>query len=148
MNSTAMPLNTKVTIMTSAIGGGIVGGLIGRSLVWAIIGAVVGLGVAVMTLVYQVRPLVAAPVGIGAGIGAYLGGTIVEVICEPKGCPAFETVAATTTGIGALVGIGLVVALATRSFDEYREAVARGAQGPAHSSGGPDGPESDGRKEQ
>jgi hypothetical protein len=85
------------------------------------IGAVMGLGIAVMIVIYEVRPLVAAPVGIGAGIGAYLGGTIVGVLCEPAGCPAFETVAATTTGIGALVGIGLVVALATKSFDEFQE---------------------------
>jgi hypothetical protein len=143
MSSTTLPPTTKVIIVASAIGGGVVGWLIGRSLVWATIGAVVGLGVAVMTQVYQVRPLVAAPVGIGAGIGAYLGGTIVEVICEPKGCPAFETVAATTTGVGALVGIGLVVALATRSFDEYREAVARGTQPPTSSCSTSDGPESD-----
>ena len=53
-------------------------------------------------------------------------GTIVGVLCEPAGCIAFEAVAATTTGIGALVGIGLVVALATRSFDEYQESQRRG----------------------
>ena len=33
-------------------------------------------------------------------------------------------VAAVVTGLGALVGVGLVVALVTRSFDEYHEAVA------------------------
>lgn len=143
MNDPSASSNKIVVIAASAIGGGIVGWLIGNSLVWATIGAVVGLGVAVMTLVYGIRPLVAAPVGIGAGIGAYLGGTIVEVICEPKGCPTFEAVAATTTGIGALVGIGLVVALATRSFDEYQEAVAQGVEPPTTRCSSPDNPESD-----
>ncbi|MCP4305279.1 MAG: hypothetical protein GY926_21420 [bacterium] len=137
------PPNKIIAIAASAICGGVVGWLIGSSLAWGTIGAVVGLGVSLMTLVYGVRPLVAAPVGIGAGVGAYLGGTIVEVICEPKGCPAFEAVAATTTGIGALVGIGLVVALATRSFDEYQDAVARGAQAPTTRCSSHDQTESD-----
>ena len=53
------------------------------------------------------------------------------VLCEPEGCVAFEAGAAIITGIGALVGIGLVVALATRSFDEYSDAVDRGQKPPA-----------------
>jgi hypothetical protein len=130
-------------IVGSTVVGGIAGWLVGRSLIWSTIGAVVGLGIAVMILVYRVRPLVAAPVGIGAGIGAYLGGTIVGVLCEPAGCPAFEAAAATTTGIGALVGIGLVVALATRSFDEYQQAIARGAAPPTTSCSTADQPPSD-----
>jgi hypothetical protein len=83
-----------------------------------------------MILLVGVRPIVAIPVGIGAGIGAYVGGTIVGVICEPQGCAAYEASAGVITGIGALVGIGLVVALATRSFDEYHAAVAKGVDPP------------------
>lgn len=143
MNDRPKSMSNALPIAGSAIVGGIAGWLVGRSLIWATIGAVVGLGIAIMIVVYRVRPLVAAPVGIGAGIGAYLGGTIVGVLCEPAGCPAFEAVAATTTGIGALVGIGLVVALATRSFDEYQQAVARGAAPPATSCSTADRPPSD-----
>ncbi len=143
MSNATVPLSRQLRIAASLAGGGIAGWLIGQSLTWGTVGAVVGLGVAIMILVYRIRPIVAAPVGIGAGIGAYLGGTIVGVLCEPRGCPAFETVAATTTGIGALVGIGLVVALATRSFDEYQEAVGRGAKPPTTSCSTTEGQESD-----
>ena len=110
--------------IAAAIGAGL-GTLI--SPVWAIIGGLTGLATALLISVFGIRPVVAVPVAVGAGIGAYVGGTIVGVLCEPEGCPAFEAFGAITTGIGALVGVGLVVALATRSFDEYRESVARRA---------------------
>ena len=118
--------------IAAVIGGG-VGWLIGSSVAWAVIGVVVALGVVVMVVEFDVRPMVAVPVGAGAGLGAYLGGTIVGVLCEPQGCPGFEATAAFTTGVGALVGIGLVVALATRSYDEYREAQERGTPPPTSS---------------
>ncbi|MDJ0497215.1 MAG: hypothetical protein QNJ89_05245 [Acidimicrobiia bacterium] len=110
--------------VAAAIGAGL-GALL--SPVWAIVGGLTGLATALLISVYGVRPVVAVPVALGAGIGAYVGGTIVGVLCEPAGCPAFEAFGAITTGIGALVGVGLVVALTTRSFDEYRESVARRA---------------------
>ncbi len=121
--------------------GAALGWLIDSSAAWVTIGAIIGVGVATMIVVYGMRPLVAAPIGIGAGIGAYLGGTIVGVLCEPAGCPVFEAAAATTTGIGALVGIGLVVALAARSFDEYQDAVRRGTPPPTSSCSSEDRPE-------
>lgn len=118
--------------------GGTIGWLIGRSVAWTVVGAIVGAATAVMTLFVGVRPVVAVPVGVGAGIGAYVGGTIVGVICDPQGCVAFEATAAVVTGIGALVGIGLVVALATRSFEEHSAAVARGSKPPTTGCGDPD----------
>ncbi len=134
MNTTTGPTGRGwVWLLGAAVVGGALGWLAESTLTWVTIGAIVGLGTAVMTVVYAVRPLVAVPVGVGAGIGAYLGGTIVGVLCEPAGCPAFEAVAATTTGVGALVGIGLVVALATRSFDEYQESQQRGVAPPTSS---------------
>ncbi len=66
----------------------------------------------------------ALSVVLGGVIGLVLGRSIVRVLCRPTGCPAVEWTAAAATAAGAVVGIGLVVALATRSFDEYREAVA------------------------
>lgn len=123
-------------IVGATIIGAAAGGLIGGG-VWAIVGGVIGLGTAALILVVGVRPVVAIPVAIGAGVGAFVGGSIVGVLCEPEGCVAFEAGAAIITGIGALVGIGLVVALATRSFDEYSDSVERG-QSPPSAGSSPD----------
>lgn len=114
----------------AASSGSGMGWLIGQSPAWTTVGAIMGLGIAAMILVFRVRPIVAVSVGTGAGVGAYVGGTIVGVLCEPQGCAVFEATAATVTGVGALVGIGLVVALATRSFDEFREATEQGRKPP------------------
>jgi hypothetical protein len=137
-------LKSRVSISTlAAIGaataiGALLGTFIGT--VWAIVGGLAGLATALLVSVYRVRPVVAIPVAVAAGIGAYVGGTIIGVLCEPEGCPAFEAFGAFTTGVGALVGVGLVVALATRSFDEYRESAARRAanEQPPDTSGGSD----------
>lgn len=113
--------------LVSATGlGAVVGWLIAGTGVWAMIAAVVGLSVASMIVLLEVRPLVAAPVGIGAGIGAYIGATVVGALCEPTGCPAFAATASATTGLGTLVGVGLVVSLVAQSFDEYRVSRSRG----------------------
>jgi hypothetical protein len=115
-----------LTLAAATLVGAAVGWLVGSNAVWLTIGAVVGLAVAGMIVVLGIRALVAAPVGIGAGIGAYAGATVVGVVCEPTGCPAFETTAAAATGMGALVGVGLVVTLVARSFDEFRDSQRRG----------------------
>lgn len=112
-------------VALATVAGASIGRLVGQDTAWTIVGAVIGLGTVTMIVIVGVRPIVAIPVAVGAGIGAYVGGTIVGVLCEPTGCAAFEAGAATVTGVGALVGIGLVVALATRSFDEYNEAIER-----------------------
>jgi hypothetical protein len=115
--------------VASVVGAG-VGWLIGNTAEWSIIAAVTAAGTTTMIHVVGVRAMVAIPVAAGAGVGAFIGGTIVGVLCEPEGCPMFAAGAAIITGIGALVGVGLVVALATRSFDEHREAVERGRKPP------------------
>ena len=53
-----------------------------------------------------------------------------HALCLPSECPAAESGAAIITAIGAFIGVGLVVALATRSFDEHREAIAAGRPPP------------------
>ena len=114
-----------IWILTAGLIGSAAGWFVGETVAWLLVGAVTGAGTAAMITLAGVRPVVGVPVGVGAGIGAYLGGTIVGVLCEPAGCPAFEAGAALATGLGALIGIGLVVALVTRSFDEYREGLGR-----------------------
>lgn len=131
------------TLAAATLAGGTAGAVIGRGTVWATVGAVIGLGTALLVVVFRVRSLVAVAVATGSGVGAFLGGTIVGVLCEPSGCPVFEATAATLTGVGALVGIGLVVALVTRSFDEYRESIARDLPPPRTGCGPGPGTESD-----
>lgn len=88
--------------------GAIVGGLLG-----GMIGATVER--------FGIRIVVAAPVLIGAIAGGLLGRSIVHTLCLPETCRSAETIAALLTGAGSIVGVGLVVALVTRSFDEFRE---------------------------
>lgn len=88
------------------------------------IGAILGVTVAVIAAWLRVRPLASLAVTAGSAVGALVGQRIVRVLCLPSECPGLEAVAAILTGIGALVGIGLVVALVIRSFDEYRTASA------------------------
>lgn len=101
-----------------AVAGGILGGNPGLA-----IGAALGLAAGVAAHYLQVRPLVGISVAASGAVGAILGRSVVSVLCAPSGCPAAEWLAATVTAIGAVVGVGLVVALAMRSFDEYREAI-------------------------
>ena len=119
-----MTTSSRYRIATTAAAtlvGIVVGWGLGGTAVWALVGGVSGLSAGVMIAYLRVRPVVGVSVAVGAGVGSFIGATIVRVLCEPQGCPAFEAGAGLVTGIGALVGIGLVVALATRSFDEHRE---------------------------
>ena len=59
---------------------------------------------------------------VGTAVGLLLGRNIVHVLCRPGSCVAAETTASVLLGLGAFIGVGLVAALVTRSFDEYREA--------------------------
>ena len=104
--------------------------LFGAEGVWIIVGAVDGLAFGLAVVALSIRAVVALSVALGTVIGALLGSSIVHALCLPSSCPAAETGAAVVTAIGAFVGVGLVVALATRSFDEHREAVAAGRPPP------------------
>lgn len=90
----------------------------------AVVGGVVGLLTGIATVVTGVRAIVAASVAAATVIGVVVGRSIVSILCAPTGCAAVEWIAGAATGAGAFVGVGLVVALATRSFEEYHEALA------------------------
>ena len=112
-----------ITVGALAAVAGVIGAISsgpGGAFIGAVVGAVTGYAIAFS----GVRPMVAVSVAIGTVIGVVLGRSIVRVLCAPSGCPTVEWVTGVATGIGAFVGIGLVVALATRSFDEYNEALA------------------------
>ncbi|HHC07433.1 MAG TPA: hypothetical protein ENK55_01770, partial [Actinobacteria bacterium] len=92
----------------------------------------IGLGVLGAALGYLaarlgVRPVVSGSVLVGAAVGALVGSAIARTLCLPGTCRAVEVAAGLAGGLGAFVGVGIVVALVVRSFDEYREAASRGA---------------------
>jgi hypothetical protein len=96
----------------------------------AILGALVGAAFGFLAARANVRPSITMTVFIGAMAGALVGGSIVETICLPDSCVALETTAAGVSAIAAFIGVGLVAALVTRSFDEYDEHVAAGREPP------------------
>ncbi len=118
----AEPRSILVAAGVALIGAG--GGVAVGGVAGAAIGAAAGLAFGVFAAASDMRSIVALAVALGGAVGFVLGRSIVHVLCSPSGCPAVEWTAAAATGIGSVVGVGLVVALATRSFDEYREAVA------------------------
>lgn len=118
-----------MTAHLATIGSGVLAGLIpgwllagpSGGLVGGLIGAVIG----ILADRFEVRTVIAVSVTAGAVTGAFIGSSIVAVICRPETCAGFEILAAVLTGLGAFIGVGIIVALATRSFDEYREATER-----------------------
>lgn len=86
-------------------------------------GFVIGAALGAVAAMAGVRTGVAVAVVVGTVVGAFIGRNIVRVLCLPGACPTLEIVAAVLSGVGAFLGVGLIVALVTRSFDEYHEAV-------------------------
>lgn len=117
-------MNSSRTIppMLVATGSGVLGGwLVHPSAGGVIVGSVLGLGAAAAIGRLDVRPAVALPVLTGTLAGAFIGRMIVRLLCLPASCGGLEIAAAALTGIGALFGVGLVVVLVTRSFEEHRQ---------------------------
>ena len=104
--------------------------LFGAEGIWIVVGAVAGIAFGIAVAALKIRAVVALSVALGTVIGALLGKSIVHALCLPNECRAAESGAAVVTAIGAFIGVGLVVALATRSFDEHREAIAAGRPPP------------------
>jgi hypothetical protein len=107
---------TVGTVLVGAFAGHALGEVVGL-----VIGLVVGLATGLGVFLAGVRLLIAVPVVIGALVGGILGRSIARVLCFPSDCVSTEIVAALLAGSGTLVGVGLVAALVTRSFDEFQE---------------------------
>ena len=75
--------------------------------------------------------LILVPVLLGGFVGVLAGTATVQAMCLPGTCEAIANTAGVVTGIGGIVGVGLVVALTVRSFDEYRTAIAAGKPPPS-----------------
>lgn len=111
----------KVGSVAICVAAGLLPGLLLAGSTGAAIGGIIGAVIGLLAERYQVKTVVAASVTAGAMTGAFIGSSIVSVICRPETCTGLEIVAALLTGIGAFIGVGIIVALATRSFEEYRE---------------------------
>lgn len=116
---------TVVTVCFGAVTGWFMEGAI-----LAVLGAVGGLAFGVIASRANVRPAITATVFVGSMAGALIGASIVETICLPGSCGAAEAGAAVVIGLASFVGVGLVAALVSRSFDEYNESVASGVAPP------------------
>jgi hypothetical protein len=127
-------------VATVAVGAA-TGWLVGSGPVAPAVGAAAGLVAAVAMSLLRIRPLVAIPSVIGTVAGALIGRSVVHILCLPAGCPTSENVAAVLTGAGALVGVAVVVGLASRSIEEYRESVARSTPPPITGCGPGDTPD-------
>ena len=108
--------------------GAVVAGMIPGLLLAGPIGGAIGAGIGgVLGGIAEragVRSIVALAVIAGTATGVFIGASIASVLCYPSTCLWIEVTAGIVTGLGALVGVGMIAALTARSFDEYRAAVA------------------------
>lgn len=114
-------LATAASAMFGAITGWLIGGNLG-----AVLGAIIFGGLAIVGARANVRPAIVATVLVGTMTGALIGSSIVQAICLPSTCTALEISGGLVSAVLAFVGVGLVAALVTRSFDEYNERVDAG----------------------
>ena len=114
-------LATAASAMFGTITGWLIGGNLG-----AVLGAIIFGGLAIVGAIANVRPAIVATVLVGTMTGALIGSSIVQAICLPSTCTALEISGGLVSAVLAFVGVGLVAALVTRSFDEYNERVDAG----------------------
>lgn len=121
------------SIALTAVAIGVIGASAGAvvGVPWAIGGLVAGTGAGWIAGRSGMRIFVAIAITAGVAGGMLVGRGVVRALCLPGSCVELELVGAIVTGVGALVGVGLVVALVTRSFDEYHDAVAASRTPPA-----------------
>ncbi len=122
------PSDMAATAITTIFG--LITGLMVAGPVLGVVGAVVGAVFGVVAGRANVRPAITMAVFVGAMAGVLVGSSIVETICLPGSCAALEATAGVVVGLASLFGVGLVAALVTRSFDEYKEYVVAGEPPP------------------
>lgn len=114
-------LAVSVTTLFGAITGWLMSGTFGAALGAALFGILAFVGVRA-----SIRPAVIATVLVGTMAGGLIGSSIVQAICLPSNCPALEAAGGIVAAVLSFIGVGLVAALVTRSFDEYNEREAAG----------------------
>jgi len=114
-------MTVRLATIGSCVAAGVLPGLLLAGVNGGILGGALGAVVGLAAARFEVRTAVAAAVTAGAVTGAFIGRSVVAVICLPETCVGLEMTAAIVTGVGAFVGVGIIAALVTRSFDEFRE---------------------------
>ncbi len=136
-----MRLDDALAVSATGVFGAITGLLLG-GVTGAVVGVTVFSVVGYLGVRANIRPAVVATVLVGTMAGALIGASIVEAICLPATCRPLEAAGAVVTAAVTFIGVGLVAALVTRSFDEYNE---REAAGLPPTGVGCEVPEEDGR---
>jgi hypothetical protein len=117
-----MQLTDLISIIVNALFGAVTAWLIfGPSTAGVVLGALMGAGFGFGAARANVRPGIAMTVFVGAMTGGLIGSSVVSTICLPATCVPLEITAGIVTAIASFVGVGIVAALVTRSFDEYNE---------------------------
>jgi hypothetical protein len=116
-----------ISIIVNALFAAVTSWLIfGSSVMSVAVGALVGAGYGFGAARANVRPGVAVTAFVGAMTGGLIGSSIVSTICLPASCVPLEITAGIVTAVGAFIGVGIVAALVTRSFDVYYERLDAG----------------------
>lgn len=116
-----------ISIVVNAFFGAVTAWLIfGSSIVAVVLGALLGAAFGFGAARANVRPGVAMTVFVGAMTGGLIGSSVVATICLPDTCVPLEITAGIVTAIASFIGVGIVAALVTRSFDEYNERLDAG----------------------
>jgi len=122
-----MRLTDLISIIVNALFGAVTGWLIFSSGFLGIAaGGAAGVAFGFGAARAHVRPGIAMTVFVGAMTGGLIGSSVVSTICLPGTCVALETAAGIITAAASFVGVGVVAALVTRSFDEYYESLDAG----------------------
>jgi hypothetical protein len=114
-------LAVSVTTLFGAVTGWLISGTFGAAIGAVLFGVLAFVGVRA-----SIRPAVITTVLVGTMAGGLFGSSIVQAICLPSSCPALEAASGIVAAVLSFIGVGLVAALVTRSFDEYNEREAAG----------------------
>jgi hypothetical protein len=107
-----------ISIIVNTFFGAVTAWLIfGSSIVAIALGALLGAAFGFGAARANVRPGVAMTVFVGAMTGGLIGSSVVSTICLPATCVPLEITAGVVTAVASFIGVGIVAALVTRSFD-------------------------------
>jgi FtsH-binding integral membrane protein len=116
-----------ISIVVNAFFGAVTAWLIfGSSIAAIVLGLLLGIAFGFGAARANVRPGIAMTVFVGAMTGGLIGSSVVSTICLPATCVPLEITAGLVTAVASFIGVGIVAALVTRSFDEYNERLDAG----------------------
>jgi hypothetical protein len=116
-----------ISIVVNAFFGAVTAWLIfGSSIAAIVLGLLLGIAFGFGAARAHVRPGIAMTAFVGAMTGGLIGSSVVSTICLPATCVPLEITAGLVTAVASFIGVGIVAALVTRSFDEYNERLDAG----------------------